>query len=169
MTARWRKRRTGTTFPFSTHVCRVEVDPDTGEVDLQRYVAVDDVGNVVNPLLADGQRLGGIVQGLGQALFEEVRYDAGGQLLTATLMDYAMPRASFFPRIELDRTCTPTPLNPLGAKGIGELGTIGSTPCVVGAVCDALAPLGIEHIDMPLRPEKIWRAIERARGGGDGA
>jgi len=152
----------GTTFPFGVHFCRVEVDPDTGELEIQRFVSVDDVGNVINPLLADGQRLGGIVQGLGQALCEEVRYDESGQLLTATLMDYAMPRAAMFPRIELDSTCTPTPLNPLGAKGIGELGTIGSTPCLVSAVLDALRPLGVTHLDMPLTPHRLWQAMRAA-------
>jgi carbon-monoxide dehydrogenase large subunit len=152
----------GTTFPFGVHLCEVEVDRETGEVAILRFVSVDDVGNVVNPLLADGQRLGGIVQGLGQALCEEVRYDESGQLLTATLMDYAMPRAAMFPRIELDATCTPTPLNPLGAKGIGELGTIGSTPCLVSAVLDALRPLGVSHLDMPLSPPRVWEAIRRA-------
>ncbi|MFQ5697867.1 MAG: xanthine dehydrogenase family protein molybdopterin-binding subunit [Myxococcota bacterium] len=154
----------GTTFPFSTHLCQVEVDPETGEIEIQRYLAVDDVGRVINPLIADGQRLGGIVQGLSQALWEEARYDPSGQLLTATLMDYALPKASFLPLIELDRTCTPTPVNPLGAKGIGELGTIGSTPTLVCAVLDALAPRGIEHLDMPLHPEKIWRALRGVSG-----
>ncbi len=153
---------TGTTFPFGSHVCEVEVDPDTGEVQILRYVAVDDAGKIVNPLLAEGQRLGGIIQGLGQALCEEVRYDENGQLLTATLMDYAMPKAHMFPRIELDTTCTPTHLNPLGAKGIGELGTIGSTPCLVSAVLDALAPRGVTHIDMPLTPLRVWSALSGA-------
>jgi carbon-monoxide dehydrogenase large subunit len=153
---------TGTTFPFGSHVCEVEVDPDTGEVHILRYVAVDDAGKIVNPLLAEGQRLGGIIQGLGQALCEEVRYDESGQLLTATLMDYAMPKAPMFPRIELDSTCTPTHLNPLGAKGIGELGTIGATPCLVSAVIDALRPRGVKHIDMPLTPQKVWRALSGA-------
>jgi carbon-monoxide dehydrogenase large subunit len=152
----------GTTFPFGVHFCRVEVDRETGQLEIQRFVSVDDVGNVINPMLADGQRLGGIVQGLGQALCEEVRYDESGQLLTATLMDYAMPRAAMFPRIELDSTCTPTPLNPLGAKGIGELGTIGSTPCLVSAALDALRPLGVTHLDMPLTPQRVWRAIREA-------
>jgi carbon-monoxide dehydrogenase large subunit len=155
----------GTTFPFGVHFCTVSLDRDTGQLVIERFVSVDDVGNIVNPMLADGQRLGGIIQGLGQALCEEVRYDESGQLLTATLMDYAMPRAAMFPRIELDSTCTPSPLNPLGAKGIGELGTIGSTPCLVGAVLDALAPLGVEHVDMPLRSERLWRAIRSAPGG----
>ncbi len=156
---------TGTTFPFGVHLCTVSIDRETGQLALERFLSVDDVGNIVNPLLADGQRLGGIIQGLGQALCEEVRYDENGQLQTATFMDYAMPRAAMFPRIELDSTCTPSPLNPLGAKGIGELGTIGSTPCLVSAVLDALAPLGISHIDMPLKSEKIWRLIREAGGG----
>ena len=154
----------GTTFPFGVHFCQVEIDRETGQLELQRFVSVDDVGNVINPLLADGQRLGGIVQGLGQALCEEVRYDESGQLLTATLMDYAMPRASMFPRIELDSTCTPTPLNPLGAKGIGELGTIGAAPCLVSAALDALRPLGVAHLDMPLTPLRLWQALRAAEG-----
>jgi carbon-monoxide dehydrogenase large subunit len=155
----------GTTFPFGVHFCQVSVDRDTGELRLERFLSVDDVGTVVNPLLADGQRIGGIVQGLGQAWCEEVRYDESGQLMTGTLMDYAMPRASMFPRFELDMTCTPSPLNPLGAKGIGELGTIGATPCLVSAVLDALAPLGVTHLDMPLKSERVWQAIRGAGGG----
>jgi carbon-monoxide dehydrogenase large subunit len=157
---------TGTTFPFGVHLCQVSVDRDTGELVLERFLSVDDVGTVVNPLLADGQRIGGIVQGLGQAWCEEVRYDEGGQLMTATLMDYALPRASMFPRFELDMTCTPSPLNPLGAKGIGELGTIGATPCLVSAVLDALAPLGVTHLDMPLKSERLWWAIRGVKAGG---
>ena len=153
---------TGTTFPFAAHLCQVEIDRETGEVTIQRYVAVDDVGNIINPLLVDGQVLGGIIQGLGQAMYEEVRYDEHGQLLTGSLMDYALPKAHMFPRIELDTTCTPSPLNPLGAKGAGELGTIGSTPCVVNAVLDALKPLDVTHLDMPLKPERIWTAIRDA-------
>jgi carbon-monoxide dehydrogenase large subunit len=140
----------------------VEIDRETGELDLQRYVAVDDCGRVVNPLLAEGQRLGGIVQGLGQAMCEEVIYDESGQLASATLMDYAMPKALMFPEIELESTCTPTDLNPLGAKGIGELGTIGSTPCLMSAVLDALAPLGVKDVGMPVKPERLWRAIQGA-------
>lgn len=149
----------GTTFPFGVQFCTVAIDRDTGELTIERFVNVDDIGNVINPMLADGQRLGGIIQGLGQALCEEVRYDESGQLLTATLMDYTMPRAAMFPRIELDSTCTPSPLNPLGAKGIGELGTIGAAPCLVSAVLDAVAPLGIDHVDMPFHPEKLWRLL----------
>ena len=154
-----------TTYPFGTHICQVEIDRDTGALEIQRYVAVDDAGNIINPLLAEGQRLGGIVQGLGQALCEELIYDESGQLLTATLMDYAVPKASMFPRFELDHTVTTTWVNPLGAKGIGELGTIGSTPCLMSAVLDALRPLGVDHIDMPAKPERIWRAIRAAAEG----
>ena len=145
------------TFPFGTHVCVVEVEPETGNVEIKKYVAVDDCGKVINPLLVDGQVQGGIAQGLGQALYEEVVYDKTGQLLTGSLMDYALPRAANLPRFQLARTETPTPVNPLGVKGIGEAGTIGSTPAVVGAVVDALAPFGVTHIDMPLTPQKIWR------------
>jgi len=145
------------TFPFGTHVCVVEVEPETGNVEIKKYVAVDDCGKVINPLLVDGQVQGGIAQGLGQALYEEVVYDKNGQLLTGSLMDYALPRAANLPRFQLARTETPTPVNPLGVKGIGEAGTIGSTPAVVGAVVDALAPFGVTHIDMPLTPQKIWR------------
>ncbi len=153
----------GTTYPFGAHLCQVEVDPESGQIDIQRYVAVDDFGEVINPLLADGQRLGGVVQGIGQAMWEEVQYNEGGQLLSGTLMDYAVPRAKHFPRMELFNTVTRTPINPLGAKGIGELGTIGATPCIVNAIVDALRPLGIDNIDMPAKPERIWQAIQSAR------
>jgi carbon-monoxide dehydrogenase large subunit len=147
---------TNFTFPFGTHICVVEVEPHTGKIEIKKYVAVDDCGKVINPLLVDGQIQGGIVQGLGQALFEEVIYDENGQLLTGSLMDYALPRAADVPRLHLTRTETPTPVNPLGIKGIGEAGTIGSTPAVVSAVIDALAPFGVTHIDMPLTSQKIW-------------
>ncbi len=152
-------------FPFGTHVAAVEVDAETGEVKFRRYVAVDDCGNIINPMLVEGQVHGGIAQGVAQALYEEVVYDENGQLLTGSLMDYAVPKAAMMPFMELDNTVTPTPVNPLGVKGVGEAGTIGSTPAVVNAVLDALAPLGVKHIDMPLRPEKIWRAIQDAKGG----
>jgi carbon-monoxide dehydrogenase large subunit len=144
------------TFPFGTHICVVEVEPQTGQIGIKKYIAVDDCGKVINPLLVDGQIQGGIVQGMGQALFEEVVYDEDGQLLTGSLMNYALPRAADLPRLNLTRTETPTPVNPLGIKGIGEAGTIGSTPAVVNAVVDALAPFGVTHIDMPLTPQKIW-------------
>jgi carbon-monoxide dehydrogenase large subunit len=152
---------TNFTFPFGTHICVVKVDRETGEIEWVRYVAVDDCGNVINPLLVDGQVHGGIAQGLGQALLEEVVYDENGQLITGTLMDYAIPRATSLPRFETERTVTPTDVNPLGVKGVGEAGTIGSTPAVVNAVVDALQPFGVEHIDMPLKPEKIWRLINK--------
>jgi carbon-monoxide dehydrogenase large subunit len=148
------------TFPFGTHICVVELDPKTGRVEIKKYVAVDDCGKVINPLLVDGQIQGGIVQGLGQALFEEVVYDENGQLLTGSLMDYALPRAGDLPRLDLARTETPTPVNPLGVKGVGEAGTIGSTPAIVNAVVDALSPFGVTHIDMPLKPEKIWQLCQ---------
>jgi carbon-monoxide dehydrogenase large subunit len=152
------------TFPFGAHIVLVEVDPDTGEVKILRHVAVDDVGNRINPLLVEGQIHGGIAQGIGQALSEEMLYGTGGQPLNGSLMHYALPRAHQLPRFELDHTVTPTDVNPLGAKGVGEAGTIGSTPAVVNAVVDALAPFGVRHLDMPLRPERIWRAA-----GGKGA
>jgi carbon-monoxide dehydrogenase large subunit len=149
----------GETFPFGMHLAVVEIDRDTGQVRLARYLAVDDCGRVLNPLMVDGQRHGGIAQGVGQALLEEVLYDASGQLVTSSLGDYPLPRATTFPPFELDRTETPTPRNPLGVKGIGEAGTIGSTPALVNAVVDALAPFGVRHLDMPTTPERIWRAM----------
>jgi carbon-monoxide dehydrogenase large subunit len=148
------------TFPFGTHVCVVELDEETGEPKVTKYVAVDDCGNIINPLLVEGQVHGGLVQGIAQALHEEIVYDENGQLLTGSLMDYAIPRAHDFPEFELDRTITPSPVNPLGVKGVGEAGTIGSTPAVVNAIVDALAPLGITHIDMPVRSEKVWRILK---------
>jgi carbon-monoxide dehydrogenase large subunit len=151
------------TFPFGTHIAVVEVDGETGEVTLARYVAVDDVGRVINPLIVDGQVHGGIAQGVAQALWEGALYDEEGQLQTASLTEYAVPKAEFFPPIELDRTETLTDVNPLGVKGAGETGTIAATPAVVNAVVDALSPLGITHIDMPLTPERVWRAIKQAK------
>jgi carbon-monoxide dehydrogenase large subunit len=149
------------TFPFGTHICVVEVDKETGSLELLRYVAVDDVGNVVNPLIVDGQIHGGIAQGLAQALYEGASYNDDGQLLTGTLNDYAIPRAHMVPVYELDRTVTPSPVNPMGVKGAGEAGTIASTPAVANAVIDAVAHLGITHIDMPLTPEKLWKATNQ--------
>jgi carbon-monoxide dehydrogenase large subunit len=147
------------TFPFGTHVCVVEIDKDTGETKIVRYVAVDDCGKVINPLLVDGQVHGGIVQALGQALYEEVVYDDQGQLITGELMDYAVPKASQIPWLETDRTETPSPVNPLGVKGVGEAGTIGATPAIVNAIVDALSPYGVKHLDMPVRPENIWKIL----------
>jgi carbon-monoxide dehydrogenase large subunit len=156
-------RPPSTTFPFGADVAVVEVDPATGVVNLQKYVAVDDCGTVISPLLVEGQVHGGLAQGIAQALWEEVVYDEGGQLITGSLMDYAVPVAEGLPSFVTDRTVTTSPHNPLGAKGIGELATIGSAPTVVNAVMDALAPLGITHLDMPLRPEKVWKAIQAAK------
>ena len=147
------------TFPFGTHICMVEVDPDTGKVKILRYVAVDDVGNIINPMIVDGQVHGGIAQGIGQALYEAAVYDENGQLVSGSMLDYAIPRADDLPDFEVDRTVTPCPHNPLGVKGAGETGTIASTACVVNAVIDALYHLGVKDIPMPLTPERVWRAI----------
>ncbi|MEO6444328.1 MAG: molybdopterin cofactor-binding domain-containing protein [Gemmatimonadaceae bacterium] len=152
-------------FPFGTHVAVVEVDVETGSVQLIRYVAVDDFGNVINPMIVDGQLHGGITQGASQALWEGAQYDSNGQLLTGSMMNYALPKAEFLPMFETDRTVTPSPVNPLGVKGAGEAGTIASTAAVANAVIDALAPFGITHLDMPLTPSKIWEAVNAARGG----
>ncbi len=149
------------TFPFGAHVAAVKVDADTGEIELRRYVAVDDCGRVINPLIVDGQVHGGLVQGIAQALWEGAVYSPDGQLLTGSMMDYAVPRAHMFPTFVTARTETPSPHNPLGVKGVGETGTIASTPAVVNAVLDALRPLGVTHLDMPLTPERIWNAIHK--------
>jgi len=183
-------------YPFGAHIAVVQVDAETGEVALERYIAVDDCGKVINPMIVEGQIHGGIVQGVGQALWEGAVYDCGkvinpmivegqihggivqgvgqalwegavyddnGQLLTGSLMDYAVPKAESFPQFELAMTETLTSVNPLGVKGIGETGTIASTPAVYNAVADALAPLGVKTINMPLTPERVWRAIQDAR------
>jgi aerobic carbon-monoxide dehydrogenase large subunit len=148
------------TFPSSAHIVYVEIDKDTGVPKIEKYFAVEDVGNVVNPMIVEGQVQGGIVQGVGQALYEDAGYDDNGQM-AATFMDYAMPKAEFFPMIESSRTVTPSPHNPLGAKGAGEMGTITSTVAVSNAVHDALAPLGIEHVDLPLTAPRLWKAINK--------
>src|SRR5437016_6185319 len=155
-------------FPFGAHACVVEVDRDTGHVKVLRYVAVDDVGNVINPMIVDGMVHGGIAQGVGQALWEGAVYEDGsGQLVTGTMMDYALPKADMLPMYETDRTVTPTPVNPLGIKGAGETGTIAATPAVVNAVVDALRPLGVDHIEtMPLSPERVWKTIQAAKTAG---
>jgi carbon-monoxide dehydrogenase large subunit len=152
------------TYPFGAHIAVVEVDTETGRVELLRHVAVDDCGRVINPLLVAGQQHGGIAQGVAQALYESVEYDDDGNPQTANLMDYAMPSAAELPSFEASNTETPTPLNPLGAKGIGEAGTIGSTPAAQNAVVDALSTFGIRHLDMPLTSERVWRAIRDAAG-----
>jgi len=153
----------GATYPFGAHVAVVEVDADTGRVTHLRHIACDDAGVMVNPVLVDGQVHGGIAQGTAQALYEEVRYDSDGNPVTSNLADYAMVSMDLMPQIERIPMETPTPVNPIGAKGIGESGTIGSTPAVHSAVIDALAHLGVRHIDMPCTPEKVWRAIADAR------
>jgi carbon-monoxide dehydrogenase large subunit len=135
------------------------VDPQTGQVEIKRYVLVDDIGNILNPMLVDGQLHGGASWGLGQALWEHALYDDNAQLVTGEFMDYTIARASTMPWLESAHTCTPSPVNPLGVKGVGEAGTIGSTPAMVNSVIDALSPLGIKHVDMPLTPEKLWQLI----------
>jgi carbon-monoxide dehydrogenase large subunit len=151
------------TWPFGTHIALVEIDEATGHVDLVRYVAVDDVGKKINPMIVDGQLHGGIVQGIGQALWEGAVYADDGQLLSGSMLDYALPRASWLPNLELDETVTPSPVNPLGVKGVGEAGAIASTAAVANAVIDALSPLGIRHLDMPYTPQTVWRAIQSAK------
>jgi carbon-monoxide dehydrogenase large subunit len=152
------------TWPNGCHVCEVEVDPETGGVQVVAYTVVDDVGTVVNPLTLEGQIQGGVAQGAGQALMEEVVYDReSGQLLTASFMDYAMPRADTLPDLAIGSNPVPTALNPLGAKGAGEAGTVGALPAVMNAVVDALTPLGVRHLDMPASPARVWQAIQEAR------
>lgn len=147
-------------YPYGAHIIVSEVDKETGQIEIKRYLAVDDIGNIINPLLVDGQLHGGVAQGLGQALWEHGVYDDDGQLVSGTFMDYAMPRARMMPWIESAHTITPSPVNPLGAKGVGEAGTIGSTPAMVNSVVDALAPLGVRHIDMPMTAGKIWKLMQ---------
>jgi carbon-monoxide dehydrogenase large subunit len=146
-------------YPFGAHVAVVEVDQETGNVRVRSYVSVDDCGPRISPIIVAGQVHGGLAQGIAQALLEEVVYDESGQLLSGSLMDYALPRADFFPAFTLDQTVTPTPLNPLGVKGIGEAATVGSTPAIANAVIDALSHAGVRHVDIPLRSEKVWRAL----------
>ena len=147
------------TYPFGCHITMLEIDRETGEPTLLKVVAADDAGNLINPLIVEGQIHGGLAQGIGQAMIEEAVYNEDGQLLTGSFMDYALPRATDFPRFEMHASVTPTPVNPLGAKGVGEAGTLGSTPSIVNAAVDALAQFGVTHIDMMLRPEKLWRII----------
>src|ERR1700736_1640233 len=153
------------TFPFGTHIVAVDVERDTGQVSILKYIAVDDCGKQVNPLLVEGQVQGGIAQSIGAALMEKTVYDENGQLLTGEFMDYAIPRATDIPDFILGSTETPSPSNPLGVKGVGEAGTIGSTPAIANAVIDALSPLGIRHLDLPFTPERVWRAIQQKGGG----
>ena len=151
------------TAPSLCRVCVVEIDKESGEVEVVKYLAVDDVGNVINPLIVGGQLHGGIAQGLAQALYEGAYYNDDGQLLTGTMSDYAIPKASQVPWYELDSTVTPSPVNPMGAKGAGEAGTIASTPAVGNAVVDAVRHLGVNNIQMPMTPERIWAAINEAK------
>jgi aerobic carbon-monoxide dehydrogenase large subunit len=148
------------TFPFGAHIVITEVDRETGAIEIKRYVAVDDCGNILNPLIVEGQVHGGVAQGLGQALWEQAVYDDSGQLVTGEFMDYALPKASNMPWIETGHTITPSPVNPLGVKGVGEAGTIGCSPAMVNSIVDALSPLGVRHIDMPMTPEKVWNLIQ---------
>lgn len=154
---------TNFTFPFGAHIVVTDVDPDTGDVKITRYVAVDDCGKIINPLIVAGQIHGGIAQGIGQALYEQMVYDENGQILTGEFTDYALPKAANIPFIESSHTETPSPVNPLGVKGVGEAGAIGAPPAIVNSVVDALSHLGIRHLDMPLTPEKVWSAIQGAR------
>ena len=153
------------TFPAGAHICVVEVDPDTGLTRIVKYVAVDDCGNIINPMIVDGQVHGGVAQGIAEAMYEEAIYDENGTLLTGNMLSYRVPSAAELPTFTLDRTVTPSPTNPMGVKGIGEAGTIASPPAVVNAVADALRPLGVEFIDLPVSAERVWRAIQAAEGG----
>jgi carbon-monoxide dehydrogenase large subunit len=157
--------QSGASFPFGAHVSVVEVDLETGRVEPVRHIAVDDCGRILNPMLVDGQVHGGLASGIAQALWEEMVYDDDGNPLTSTLAEYGIPSAAEFPQFEVAHTETPSPLNPLGAKGIGESATVGSTPAVQNAVVDALSHLGVRHLDMPCTPERVWRAIQDARAG----
>jgi carbon-monoxide dehydrogenase large subunit len=150
-------------WTFGAIVCAVRIEAETGRLIVERLVWVDDAGTIINPLLAEGQLHGSLAQGLGQALLEAIVYDSEGQLLTGTLMDYAIPRADEVPHVLIEKTCTPSPRNPLGAKGVGEAGCIGIPPAVVNAAVDALAPLGITHLDMPLTPARLWAALRDAK------
>ena len=151
------------TFPNGCHACEVEVDPDTGAVTIERYIGVDDVGRVVNPLLVHGQMHGSTVQGAGQALLEDCVYDHTGQLLSGSFMDYAMPRAAMFPAFVAENNEVPAPNNPLGVKGAGEGGSTGAPPAIINAIVDALREFGVRDVPMPATPERIWRAIQNGR------
>jgi aerobic carbon-monoxide dehydrogenase large subunit len=161
-----RHRNDAFVWPNAAHVCEVEIDPETGAVEIVRYVGVDDVGRAVNPMIVHGQTMGGAAQGLGQALLERCVYEPGsGQLLTGSLMDYALPRAEDLPRFETHLEDVPTATNPLGVKGAGEAGTVAAPCAAMSAVLDALASLGVSHLDMPATPERVWTAIQAARAG----
>jgi len=153
------------TYPFGAHLAVVELDPETGQIDVRRYVAVDDCGPQINPVIVEGQVHGGVVQGIGQALWEGAVYDENGQLLTGSMLDYALPRADRLPDMEVLSTVTPSPHHPIGVKGIGEAGTIASTVAVYNAVIDALSPFGVQTIRMPVTPERAFNAIQEAKAG----
>ena len=155
-------------FPHGTHLCAVDVDTETGRATIRRYVCVDDVGEVINPLIVDGQVHGGVVQGISQALFEEAVYDADGNLTTGSFVDYLLPSAPDVPSMITDRTVSPSTTNPMGVKGVGETGTIAATPAVVNAILDAVRPFGVADIPMPCTPERIWRAIKEASDASEG-
>jgi carbon-monoxide dehydrogenase large subunit len=152
-------------YPHGTHLCAMEVDTETGKVTIRSYVCVDDIGTVVNPMIADGQIHGGLAQGIAQALYEEAQYSEDGQLTSGTFVDYLLPTAADLPTFTTGRTITPSTTNPLGAKGVGEAGTIASTPAVVNAVIDAVRHLGVKDVEMPCSPQRVWRAIQDARSG----
>jgi carbon-monoxide dehydrogenase large subunit len=154
-------------FPFGAYICEVEIDPETGVVEVADFTAVDDVGRIINPMIVEGQVHGGVVQGIGQALLENGVYDDSGQLLSGSFMDYTMPRADDMPNFKTDTNETPCPMNPLGVKGCGEIGTIGATPAVINAVIDALSPLGITSFDMPATPQRVWQTIQSAKAAAE--
>ncbi|MCH8184043.1 MAG: molybdopterin-dependent oxidoreductase, partial [Proteobacteria bacterium] len=149
-------------FPYGAYVCEVEVDPETGTVVILKFTAIDDVGNIINPMIVEGQVHGGLAHGIGQALMEHAVYDGDGQLLSGSLMDYALPRADDLPSFTTGTTVTPCPMNPLGVKGVGEIGAIGSPPAVINAILDALSPLGVKDLSMPATPHTVWQAIQNA-------
>jgi carbon-monoxide dehydrogenase large subunit len=151
-------------FPNGCHICEIEIDPDTGVSEITRYSVVDDVGTVINPLLLKGQIVGGVAQGVGQILMEDIHFDGDGQLVTGSFMDYAMPRATDISAVEVKSNPVPTKTNPLGVKGAGEAGCVGAMPAVANALVDALAHLGVRHVEMPATPERIWRTIQKANG-----
>jgi carbon-monoxide dehydrogenase large subunit len=153
------------TFPSGAHVCVVEVDTETGSSEIVNYVAVDDCGNQINPVIVEGQVHGGVAQGIAEAMYEEAVYDESGNLLTSSMHSYRIPSAAELPPFHTDSTVTPSTTNPLGVKGVGETGTIAAPPAVVNAVIDALQPFGITDLDMPVTPERVWRALQQAKGG----
>ncbi len=156
------------TYPNGCHVAEVEVDPDTGEIAIERYLTVNDFGTLINPLLVEGQLHGGILQGIGQAVGEQTSYDAQGQLLSGSYMDYALPRAKLAPNFAFESHPVPATTNPLGVKGCGEAGCAGSLTSIMNAISDALAPLGIRNVDMPATPHRVWRTIRDAQEGSPG-